>query len=299
MVTVSNCRDWRPSRRDLLTTGVVISLGTNLHDGTADEEDGASMVRSIVRSPASPTPDPARLHARSGQPRESVSPGLHQLGLTDSRDALLYVPISYQPERPAPFVLSLHGAGGDAQGGLYPLYDLADQSGLIILAPPSRRQTWDVILNSYGPDVAFIDAALQRAFAQCSVDPARCGIAGFSDGASYALSLGITNGDLFTAVLAFSPGFMAPTAQRDSPRIFVSHGIQDDVLPIDVTSRRIVPELERAGYQVRYREFDGPHTVPSDIAMEGLDWLLSESRSGTPTGAAQLESGGLNGQTQT
>ncbi len=31
---------------------------------------------------------------------------------------------------------------------------------------------------------------------------------GFSDGASYALSLGVPNGDLFTHIVAFSPGFM-------------------------------------------------------------------------------------------
>jgi phospholipase/carboxylesterase len=29
--------------------------------------------------------------------------------------------------------------------------------------------------------------------------------------ASYALSLGIANGNLFSHVLAFSPGFLAPT----------------------------------------------------------------------------------------
>ena len=33
---------------------------------------------------------------------------------------------------------------------------------------------------------------------------------GFSDGASYALSLGAANGDLFTHIAAFSPGFMRP-----------------------------------------------------------------------------------------
>jgi len=50
-------------------------------------------------------------------------------------------------------------------------------------------------------------------------------IQGFSDGASYALSLGLTNGDLFTHVIAFSPGFAAPAEQRGRPRIYVSHGV--------------------------------------------------------------------------
>ena len=98
--------------------------------------------------------------------------------------------------------------------------------------------------------------------------------AGFSDGASYALSLGLTNGDLFTHVLAFSPGFMAPRKRRGKPRLFLSHGTRDRVLPIDPCSRRIVPQVRRAGYDVTYREFDGPHTVPDEIAREAVDWFL-------------------------
>ncbi len=75
---------------------------------------------------------------------------------------------------------------------------------------------------------------------------------GFADGASYALSLGITNGDLFTHVLAVAPAFMAPAAQRGSPRVFIAHGTEDGALPIKASSRRIVPPLRRALYDVRY-----------------------------------------------
>jgi phospholipase/carboxylesterase len=183
------------------------------------------------------------------------------------------VPVGYRPEQPAPFVMSLHGAGGNETSGLYPLRDLSDEAGLILLSPTSRRTTWDVIRGGYGPDVSFIDRALVAAFARCAVDLDRLAVAGFSDGASYALSLGITNGDLFGHVMAFSPGFMAPADQRGEPRIFISHGVKDQVLAIDRTSRRIVPQLERAGYDVQYREFDGPHTVPPEIAREALDWF--------------------------
>ena len=103
--------------------------------------------------------------------------------------------------------------------------------------------------------------------------PARVAIGGFSDGASYALSLGLANGDLFTHVIAFSPGFITPAPPAGRPPIFVSHGTEDQVLGIDVTSRRIVPRLKSAGYTVTYREFTGPHTVPTPIAREALEWL--------------------------
>jgi phospholipase/carboxylesterase len=233
------------------------------------------MAEELMQDDSTPGPEEARLRARPGQPTETASPGLHRLGLDRDRDALLFVPAGYRADRPAPFVLSLHGAGGDAASGLYPLRDLADEAGLILLSPASRQQMWDVIRGRYGPDIAFIDRALTAAFARCAVDPDRLAVAGFSDGASYALSLGITNGDLFRAVMAFSPGFMAPADQRGEPRIFISHGTNDQVLAIDRTSRKIVPQLVQAGYDVQYQEFAGPHTVPPEIAREALQWFLA------------------------
>lgn len=225
-----------------------------------------------------------RLLARPGEPTTPIEPGMHALGLHGERDVLLYVPSGYRPEQPAPFVLSLHGAGGNENGGLYPLRELADEFGLILLSPASRGRTWDVILGGFGPDVTFLDRALALAFDHCAIDPERIAVGGFSDGASYALSLGITNGDLFHHILAFSPGFAAPGPQQGVPRIFVSHGTRDEVLRIDYTSRRVVPVLRDAGYDVRYREFNGPHTVPLEVAREGVDWFLAgpEPSRGTP-----------------
>ncbi len=217
-----------------------------------------------------------RLIARPGRPSSKGMVGAQALGLDGQRDALLYVPAGYNAEQPAPFALMLHGAGGNAGHGMALLQQLADGTGIILLAPASRRNTWDVIYGNYGPDIAFIDQALTTTFARYAIDPEHVAVGGFSDGASYALSIGITNGDLFTHVIAFSPGFMAPADQVGAPRLYISHGTHDDVLPIDRCSRRIVPQVERAGYDVRYREFNGPHTIPVDIAMEAVAWFTGE-----------------------
>jgi len=106
-------------------------------------------------------------------------------------------------------------------------------------------------------------------------DPNHIAIAGFSDGASYALSVGVTNGDLFSHILAFSPGFIAPADQVGQPRCFISHGKSDTVLPIERCSRRIVLGLQQSGYDVLYREFEGAHTVPVAIAREGMQWFTT------------------------
>jgi predicted esterase len=61
-----------------------------------------------------------------------------------------------------------------------------------------------------------------------------------------------------------------------SPRVFVSHGTRDGWLPIERCSRRIVPRLRRAGYDVRYREFEGGHVEPSEIGREAAEWFTTE-----------------------
>jgi phospholipase/carboxylesterase len=218
-----------------------------------------------------------RLRARPVGVTGAAPIGLRPLGLTASRDGYLYVPSGYRAERPAPLAVLLHGAGEDARDGLAQLREQADRAGLILLSLSSRGPTWDFVMGGYGPDVAAIDEALEQTFSRYAVDPARVAIGGYSDGASYALSLSIANGDLFTHVLAFSPGFMAPVGRVGSPRIFVSHGTRDRWLPIERCSRRIVPQLERAGYEVTYREFDGPHVVPPGIGREAANWLTREA----------------------
>lgn len=199
--------------------------------------------------------------------------GRSTLGLAAGRDGLVYVPSSYDARSPAPLILMLHGAGQDSEIGIRPFLPLADSMGAILVAPDSRGRTWDFLYGPYGVDVAFIDRAFAHVFELCAIDPARITIEGFSDGASYALSLGITNGDFFSRIVAFSPCILAPAANVGKPRIFISHGTADRILPIDNCGRRLFARLTNAGYQVDFHEFDGPHAVPRDVAIAAVEWI--------------------------
>jgi phospholipase/carboxylesterase len=216
-----------------------------------------------------------RLSARVTAPTESPTLGLERLGLIAiGRDGLLYVPRTYRPEAPMPLLVLLHGAGGAAANFFGAWGTRAESHGLIVLAIDSRARTWDAVLGGFGPDVQFIDRALSATFRQCAVDPARIALGGFSDGASYALSLGLANGGLFRRIVAFSPGFISDAPAQGKPQIFVSHGTADPILPIRSTSRVLVPLLERDGYQVEYVEFEGGHGVPPEIAERAITWML-------------------------
>lgn len=218
----------------------------------------------------------ARLYARPAPPTRSGPAGTHELRLRQDRRALLHVPKTAAMSSSASLAVMLHGAGGNARHGLDLLSPYADQANVIVLAPESWGTSWDIISESrYGPDVQFIDECLNEVFAQYSIAPSCVALGGFSDGASYALSLGLSNGFLFPRILAFSPGFMAPVRYEDQPSIFVSHGLRDEVLRIDPCSRKLVRVLRAQGFDVEYQEFDGPHTVPPEMRKRALDILLA------------------------
>ncbi len=216
------------------------------------------------------------LTARPGPPTSTpVTGSIQPLGLGGKRDGYIYVPTTYSPDEPMPLFVALHGAGGKGlDWASYPAR--AETHGMIVLAPDSRAATWDLVAEGlFGPDARFLDEALHHTFEQCRVDPMRLVLGGFSDGASYALSLGVANGDLFTHLIAYSPGFFEagqPVIGR--PRIFISHGRQDPILSYAYTAEALVPGLGRSGYDVTFHPFDGGHQVPADVSEAALEWFL-------------------------
>jgi phospholipase/carboxylesterase len=200
-----------------------------------------------------------------------------RLGLDPERDALLRLP-PIASSTPLPLLVYLHGATQRGEGMLRRIGGATDDAGVAVLAPDSRDTTWDAIRGDFGSDVTFLNRALERVFDTVAVDPSRVAIGGFSDGASYALSLGLINGDLFTHVIANSPGFIIDGEAHGKPRIFVSHGAADQILPIERCSRVIVPALRRRGYDVRFDEFAGRHEIPPDIATQAMRWFVDTPR---------------------
>lgn len=222
---------------------------------------------------AQASPQDARLIVRPGK---GVTTTLKSgpLGLSSSgRDGVLQIPGGVTPTTQVQLLLFLHGATQNGARMLTRIGEAAERAGVAVLAPDSRNGTWDAIRDSFGEDVAFLNRALAHVFAGVAVDPARIAVGGFSDGASYGLSLGLANGDGFQKVLACSPGFVIQAPQHGHPRVFVSHGTSDQILPIDRCSRVIVPRLRSMRYDVTFREFDGRHEIPAAVADEAMNWV--------------------------
>ena len=229
--------------------------------------------------------EPGRIVVPAQSSSKQTAPGLHKL---DGGKGYLYLPSNYRPNQPLPLLVLLHKAGGGASEwfagghpnapGSYASY--ADAGHFIILAPEAPGQSWGTGPKSWGYEYMAINRALEGAFAQCVIDRNRLAIGGFSDGASYALSLGLANGDLFGHVIAFSPGFIVRAMGRGRPSLFIAHGLSDNVLPITTTSRIFVDSLRKNGYNVVFREFGGGHHISSPIVDEAMKWLTNGYRSG-------------------
>ncbi|HEX6315309.1 MAG TPA: hypothetical protein VFZ73_10645 [Gemmatimonadaceae bacterium] len=221
-------------------------------------------------------PGEGRITARPGvAPRTAMAPGIHSLSVGGSEQfCWLVVPTGYEPSRAWPLALFFRGAITPANTYMASFQPIADDLGLILLAPEASSRTWDLILGGFGPDVDFINLALQTAFRTVHVDPNRVFTSGFSDGASYSLSLGLTNGDFFTRIAAYSPGFMSVATARGLPAFFITHGTVDQVLPVE-SSRYIAAELRSRGYEVDFREFNGPHGVSLSLARASYEWMVA------------------------
>jgi phospholipase/carboxylesterase len=219
-------------------------------------------------------PSDGRFSARPRSGVKTTVTGQTTLHVDSDRDAILQVPKN-ATQSPLPLLLMLHGATQNAEDMFRYLGAAPEDAGVVVLAPKSRGITWDAIGGSFGEDFDYLNRALQRIFETVAVDPARIAIGGFSDGASYALSVGLMNGDLFSRVAAFSAGFLIEGTPHGKPRIFISHGTHDHILPIDRCGRRLAKGLVANGYDVTFREFDGDHEIPEPVAREGMTWIAS------------------------
>ena len=224
---------------------------------------------------------PARLTTRPRNPTDTVSIGRSDIGLRDpftGRDGFLYVPPGYAPATPTPLLVLLHGGSSAANSWWSQEFrDLVDPLGMVVLAPDSRAfLSWDVPgSGELQDDVAFLDDALRVVFDKVRVAPDRIGIGGFSDGATEALAIGRANGDLFSSIVALSPGLLHHSVRFGTPEVFLAHGTDDQVFPVEGTRDVMRPALEAEGLDVTWVEFDGGHAISTELGEQAFTWFIN------------------------
>jgi phospholipase/carboxylesterase len=202
--------------------------------------------------------------------------------------AFIYRPAAAGGVRP--LIVLLHGAGQQARPFVEAMRGEADRCGCILLGVQSVGATWDLIsavnkpdrvranFGMGGKDAAHIEGAIASLVANGSVDRRRVVLAGFSDGASYALSLGRAKPRLFRGIVAMAPGFqLEPDSSDHSQHIVIAHSETDRVLPFGRSHDAIFEPLKRAGYRAEFLTYQGGHTMDAEVMGHAIGLILDES----------------------
>jgi len=235
----------------------------------------------------------ARLGQASGETR--VTSSRIQTGLlfrslatgdTMSKYAV-YVPRDYDPAKPSPCILFLHGKGEcGTDGQKQAVVGLGSAALLqherwpfIVIFPqkPDEEKQW-----SEFEDLAL--SALSETRAEFAIDESRVYLSGLSQGGAGTWAIGARHPELFAA-LAPVCGYGDPVKVLGESSIkglpiWAFHGEKDDVVKPELT-RALVAAAEKAGAQVKATYFPEANHNSWDSAYRDTElpvWLLTNKR---------------------
>jgi predicted esterase len=236
-----------------------------------------------------------RIVPKAPEPVDELPTGLVWVERGAQR-AALFTPDEIDPERRYPLLAVLHGAGRREELLMKAYRDEAERRQALFLVPRSYHMTWDLIVaatqgaaataadgsHSARPDLDFLEYAYDLIFRRYPVDEGRLGLVGYSDGASYALSVGLSNPHLFRAVMGWAAGFVAIENEAAAPgvprpAVLVEYGTHDELFPFEQVALPMREQLESFGCAVTFRvDEGGRHWPSSEFQDEALDWFFSE-----------------------
>lgn len=168
------------------------------------------------------------------------------------RPVEIRVPSGYDPSRPAPMLLVLHGYG--AAGTFNDIYmkltTIADAKGFFYVSPNGTRDKkgrlfWNAtdeccdFDRTNVDDVAYLSSLVDEIKKAYAIDPKRIFVVGHSNGGYMANRLACDRADLFAAVVSWAgANFGDPSRCRPSAPIgyLQIHGTSDDIIPFGPSS---------------------------------------------------------------
>ena len=170
----------------------------------------------------------------------------------EERTYRLYVPKSYDPARPTPLVVSLHGAGlwGAVQMEMSRWNAVADEQGLLVVYPSGRGgrgpRVWRAGQEgSSAKDIRFIAKLIDTLKASYNIDPARIYADGLSNGGGMAFLLSCTLSDRIAAIGLVASAQFLPWSGCTDPRpvpMIAFHGTEDRFTPYHGGQSWVAPD---------------------------------------------------------
>jgi poly(3-hydroxybutyrate) depolymerase len=201
----------------------------------------------------------------------------------EKRTYRLYVPKSYDPARPTPLVISMHGGGlwGTAQMEMSRWNTVADDHGFIVVYPSGvggrGPRAWRAGGGEgSGRDVRFIAQLIDTLKASYTIDSTRIYADGVSNGGGMAFLLSCTLSDRIAAVgLVASAHFLPWSACEDRTPVpmIAFHGTEDRFTPYHggtswVARDHVFPSIPRFTANWARRNRCGAKPVESAVAAD-------------------------------
>ena len=199
------------------------------------------------------------------------------LGIEGERDTILVVPEGLDTDKPVKLLVMFHGAGGSAEKVMPFFRDWAEKEKFLLMVPQSTYITWDLTVGGNGPDLEKLEKGLEEVASRYNIDKNHFGFCGFSDGASYSLSIGLSNGEIVSHVIALSGGFMNLYVPRGKPLVFIAHSPEDEQLPMKTSGLHHYNELKKEGYDVEFLEFHGLHLIHPPVVEKAMELFINRS----------------------
>jgi polyhydroxybutyrate depolymerase len=160
----------------------------------------------------------------------------------ETREYVLHLPADYDRARPAPLVISMHGAANSPalQMHISQWNRAADANGFIVVYPAGTGTGPKTFVNdgwrtpSRMPDVVFISELIDRLEGSYNIDPARIYANGLSNGGGMAFVLSCTLSERIAAVGAVSSAETLPWSwcpDSNPVPMIAFHGTADRYTP--------------------------------------------------------------------
>ena len=224
----------------------------------------------------------------------------------EQREYLLYVPGSYDRTRPAPLVISMHGAGlwGASQRDISRWNALADEKGFIVVYPSGvggkgvriwRAEPGEGVAK----DVRFISALIDTLSAHYRIDSSRIYANGLSNGGGMSFELSCMLSDRIAAVGMVAAAQTLPwksCADRRPIPVISFHGTADPVVPynggMSWISPRPWPSVRKWTANWARRNRCGSNPVDSAITPDVVRRTYTECADNAPVVLYTIRGGG-------
>jgi polyhydroxybutyrate depolymerase len=196
------------------------------------------------------------------------------------REYLVHVPKIYDRTKPAPLVISLHGAGGwpRQQMELSKWNELADREGFLVVYPSGTTRggprVWRTGETGEKEDVRFISDLIDSMEKTYNIDPRRIYANGMSNGGGMTFILSCRLPDRIAAVGLVGTAQISPwSVCRDDHAVPMIdfHGTADPMAPYDGGSSWVVanlPSVPKWAANWARRNRCAPHPIDSPLNAE-------------------------------